>query len=52
METMAITSIALQNLFLDVVGPNDRDDEGYQYIVTLQCDHINIRQTELNYSIV
>lgn len=40
-EPMAITTTAtsaLEKIFLDVVGPLDKDNEGYTYILTLQCE--------------
>lgn len=40
-EPMVITTTAtsaLEKLFLDVVGPLDRDEEGNVYILTLQCE--------------
>lgn len=39
-EPLIITTtatIAFQKLFLDIVGPTDKGDDGYQYILTLQC---------------
>lgn len=40
-EPLSITTTAstsFQKLFLDIVGPIDRDDNGFCYILTLQCE--------------
>lgn len=40
-EPLTITTTAktvFEKLFLDVVGPIEKDDQGYQYILTLQCE--------------
>lgn len=40
-EPLSITTTAsssFEKLFLDIVGPIDRDDSGFCYILTLQCE--------------
>lgn len=40
-EPMVITSTAhtaLEKIFLDLVGPLDKDDNNYSYVLTLQCE--------------
>lgn len=40
-EPMSITTTAnsaMEKVFLDVVGPIDRDDNNYSYILTIQCE--------------
>lgn len=40
-EPMCITTTAdsaMQKIFLDVVGPLDRDDNNFSYILTIQCE--------------
>lgn len=40
-QPMTITTTAnaaFQKIYLDLVGPLDRDEEGYSYILTIQCE--------------
>lgn len=40
-EPMVITTTAqsaFEKIFLDIVGPLDRDNDNYTYILTLQCE--------------
>lgn len=38
MEITTTASHAFEKIYLDVVGPLERDIEGYRYILTLQCE--------------